>query len=279
MEIIFRTDEDLRKLVAINEMFGPPDSPLRRVGGYAPLVSKEFYIAIQVFNFLQTLSREEEDQVWLTLLGEKEAKKAFSGTALSDLRKLLAEIDFPLNEEGFRKVKHFSEKFRVNVANAEDWIKKIFGKSLPEKVVVIPFGYPLTFSSSGTVLVRSPVVVGMTMGYRSEKVYLGVLLHEILHALVRDEMKSSRLPGASNWFEEALLDYFVPDGILAEKIGLFEKLDLEELKKKNLRCRRYAAGDSEKLFPIIKEYYEVCGKKTIWEFLRENGFGSYLKGR
>lgn len=277
MEIIFRTDEDIRKLVAVYDMLAPPDSPLRRVGGYAPLVSKELFVAVQALNLLRSLDCGRQGSVWLALLGEKGAERSLSEAKFSHLKKLLAEIDFPLDKKGFRRVKRFSEKFQINADKAKVWVKKIFGKSLPEKVVIIPFGYPLYFSNSGTMLVRSPVVVGMTMGYRDDKTYLGVLLHEILHALVKDEIKRPRSSYPSGWFEEALLGYFVPGGILAEKIGLLKKLDLEELRERNAQGRRYAAEESEKLFPVMKEYYPICGKKTIWEFLKEKGFGNYLK--
>jgi hypothetical protein len=277
MKLIYRTDKELRNLVAVNQMFGPPDSPFRRADGYASFISKEFYIAAQVAALYCALGREEQEAIWLSLLGDRSVKIPLSGEEFSRLRKLLSEVESPLDEAAFKKVKRFSGMLQENIEKADYWTRKIFGVPLPEEVIIIPFGCPISWSNSGTCLVRSPVVVGMTMGYRDHRAYLAVILHEVLHALVGPRIKQPVPPRPENCFEEALLDYFVSDGILAEKAGFLDKLDLNNLKRENARYRGWAAEESEKLFPVMKEYYPICGEKTIWEFLREKGLGDYLR--
>lgn len=268
------TDESLRKLVTIHQMFGPPDSPFRRVGDFAPLISREFLAAVEIDVVFRSLGKKEKEKVWRQFLagGEKARRDP---PKIKRLKELLGKFELPLDATGLRRIRGFSAKVLALSGKASSWVKKIFGKPLPDKVVVIPYGYPIPWSKSGTRLISSPVLIGMTTGYRDYRSFFDVLLHEILHALVKDRI---RKPDRS-WFEEALLDYFVPDGILSEKLGLIGKLDLGKHLERVVQSRSYAAEAARKLFPVIEKYYPICGQVNVWEFLRENGLESYLEKR
>ena len=79
-----------------------------------------------------------------------------------------------------------------------------------------------------------------------------------------------------SYFEEALLDYFCPYGIISEKIGLIKRSTLKDYHQHNIKSRPYSAKISGVPLPIIKDYYKNINNSTIWEFLNDKNFDSLL---
>ena len=119
----------------------------------------------------------------------------------------------------------------------------------------------------GTSLSSNPSIIALQI-YRYDKKIIGVLLHEFAHSLLKVSMPPNLTELKSAFFEDALLDYFAPYGILDMKIGLIKSLDIEVHQKEQETLRPYSSGTSRMLLPIMKEYYPVCGEKTIWRFLK-----------
>lgn len=278
MQLFFRKETRLKKLVAISQIFGPPDSAVRRMIDYAPYIGKEFGQASQIYNLLSFRSRNEHAKFYRAFLEKDETKKKRIITRMGkgQVFDLLDHLDIPEKEQSYyRSIEDGLRKMISTKGNVADkWVKKIFGKPLPRKVYVIPFENYSRSSTSGTLLIENPPAVGLGGNFRNSKHLFGVFLHEVLHAVVDPIIREG-----NSSFEEALLDYFVPHGILAEKFGLIKKFDFAAHKKKVLQNRKCSADESEKLASVMQEYRSILGKKTIWQFLQEKGFGYYLKNR
>ena len=121
-------------------------------------------------------------------------------------------------------------------------------------------------------MTNNPVILGNIINgnYKSANEIIDVLQHELLHSLIFRQ-NSLKLKENNN-FEEALLDYFAPFGMLSSKVGLIDNYNLEKQWKKANLLRPYASNESNELLPVMKKYQKVCGKMTIWAFLYKNGF-------
>lgn len=103
---------------------------------------------------------------------------------------------------------------------------------------------------------------------------MGVITHELLHSLI--DKYEVLAPNDGSYFEEALLDYFCPNGILAEKLGLTKKMDIGYYHSRNTNMRPYSLEMSKRLLSHIEAYYNISPKETIWQFLSERGFEKYI---
>lgn len=106
MNIVFKRDLDLRKLVAIHQMFGPPDSPARRMQAYAPLVSREFWAASQISNFLKFRTKKECKEFYLAMMesGEEKRRLKLKRMKMTQASELLKEVSLPPMNESYFKV-------------------------------------------------------------------------------------------------------------------------------------------------------------------------------
>ncbi len=77
-------------------------------------------------------------------------------------------------------------------------------------------------------------------------------------------------------FEEALFDYFVPYGILAEYLDLYKRIEMVDLCSRNMKRRPYASSMSRRLLPYMEHYFKNPPDETIWEFLNKNGFDKQI---
>lgn len=274
MRLIFNKDERLRKLIMIYQTFSHSDSLAGCLAEYAPLLGDNFYNASMVFNRLCShLPRGNQDSFWMALSTEAGLEKKLNHR--SDVLELLNKVYIPPVKGEYLEEIESGIRSMYSKYTPEHWIKKIFGSSPPCDVFIIPYEVYLVDSRSASTLVRNPPIIcisGVSEKKREKLRIYSVFLHELLHCLVKDKLKKGTLP-----FEEALLDYFVPKGMLAEKLGLIKKLDMDKLCKRNKSRRINSGGESAQLLQAMKEYREICGKKTIWQFLREKGFGKYLK--
>jgi hypothetical protein len=160
-----------------------------------------------------------------------------------------------------------AEDFKNHEEKIGVWLLRIFGFKLPGKIDLV-LDCTHGRNSNGSCLSPNPSIVSLQIESYNNG-YPGVLLHELLHSLIG---KDGSIIGAAKNFEEALLDYFAPQGVLDEKVGLIKTLDIDEHQKSQERGRPYSIEESRRLLPVIKEYYKICGEKTIWRFLEEKRF-------
>ena len=151
----------------------------------------------------------------------------------------------------------------------EDGIKNFFGFKLPKKVYIL-INHTQFSGGSGFWFKDKNIVIILNIDfYRTH--YVSVMIHEILHALL-DEHKLNLL---SNSFdktkEEALLDYFSPDGVLDYYCGILKNFDLKKHYENQIFLRPDSKNAAKELFPYIQNYIKYnFGKKTVLQVLREN---------
>jgi len=105
---------------------------------------------------------------------------------------------------------------------------------------------------------------------------IAVIMHEMLHALILRHRIINRGKDRGEYFEEAVLDYFVPHGMLAQKLKIIEKGSVKDYYEYNLKNRKYAEKVSKELLPAMEEYEKLNAKSDIWTFLKAKGFGKYF---
>lgn len=268
MELVFNTNNTLRKLVKIWNMFGPPDSPANRMIRYANFFGNDFYLASQINKNLNEIKNRTE--LWTSLLDERvENIKHEKGDQL--LINQLIKLKIPMedgNNELFSNAKASIQKdFRKYEPEINKWLKKIFNFKLPGEANLIldyvPYGKK---GFSGSAISYNPIIVSLEFS-EYDKSMLGVILHEMLHSLISKDKKLQKFVNKKG-YEEPLLDYFSPDGILDWKIGLINTFNIEKHQRKQEESRPYAAEKSRSLLPHMKEYYDLCGKTTVWKFLQ-----------
>jgi hypothetical protein len=146
------------------------------------------------------------------------------------------------------------------------WMDRIFGFGLPERVEFV-FNLHSEHFRSGSFLNSEPTIVSLQANGKDSGA-ISTLIHEILHAQISRNELLGDTPQA-HIFGEALLGYFAPDGMLDERIGISAHVDIDQIYARNSAMRPSAANASLALLPAMKEYYWICGTKTIWQFLTE----------
>lgn len=270
MELVLNTNARIRKLVAVWNLFGPVNSPMRRMLEYdSRFLSKEIRVAHKVYKEMERLSGSKNDKdFWKAFLdrNQSSARKKYS-----KLVKLLGTLKVPMGKEKgafFRKTSRSLVKdLEVYNSRISIWVKKIFGFNVPHKVDLVLDRSPLK-GDRGASLLSNPSIISLQI-YRYDKRIIGVLLHEILHSLIGNSANLKSKRARCGYAEEALLDYFTPYGILDRKIGLTNSLNIEKHQKEQERLRPYSAETSRALLSAIKEYYSACGETTIWSFLKK----------
>ncbi len=279
MELIFEDNKDFKKVVQLSNIFGPPDGLTNVMRDYPMLFSSTF---LELFSINKDVTglQHRNKTLYEYLLGVSispaEAEKCKS--IIERLRSVdMHNGDFSDIEKEFR-VK-ISRLYKENAENISKEIEQLFGFSLPRLLVVVVGRNFRPHSISGSGLYYSKASDMCLISLQLENgeflenvdIYLKVLLHELLHQLI-EKYKIIDTDEDRDHFEEALLDYFVPDGILAEKLDLIEKLDIVRLHRNNIRLRIYSEYASTRLLPHIEEYYKSAPKETIWQFLKARGF-------
>ncbi len=194
--------------------------------------------------------------------------------------RLLQNLKIPLLKETDLLFKKLEKEIDVSIKVYENkintWFYKIFGFNLPKKVTMILAENYNSNSSAASFLTNNPIILGniINENYKSANEIIDVLQHELLHSLIFRQ-NSLKLKENNN-FEEALLDYFAPFGMLSSKVGLIDNYNLEKQWKKANSLRPYASTESNELLPVMKRYQKVCGRMTIWNFLYKNGFKNYI---
>ncbi len=279
MKIIYRTDAMARKLLLIYQLFS--SRSINGLKSYSQFFGKDFFIAAQIHNeVFSNLNRADSQKLRLAMLSNEPIKDRSLLERKENATRLLQNLKIPLLKETdllFKKLeKEIDVSIKVHENKINTWFYKIFGFNLPKKVtMILAENYNPNFSAASS-LTNNPVIFGSIINenYKSANEIIDVLQHELLHLLIFRQ-NSLKLKENNN-FEEALLDYFAPFGMLSSKVGLIDNYNLEKQWKKANALRPYASNESNKLLPVMKRYQKVCGRMTIWDFLYKNGFKNLI---
>jgi hypothetical protein len=273
MEIIVNTNVLIRKLMRVYNLSSPIEPTLRMLK-YADFFGPDFYKASLVLRMLYGPRQQDvHTDVLVSLLDRNVSKDTKGDERANELRSLLEGINLQsmkIDAELSESAKNGLPRDYANIeAKASEWIKKIFGFELPERLDVIFDINPR--SGQGLFISDSPPLIALSYPeYGISNV--GVLLHEMMHFLISKNGMKARLRNADPMLEETLNDYFCPGGILDEKVGLLDKkMNLEAHQKEQVMFRPASRQLSDRLMPLMKEYLLICGDETIWKFLEKKG--------
>ncbi len=279
MKIIYRTDAMARKLLLIYQLFS--SRSINGLKSYSQFFGKDFFIAAQIHNeVFSNLNRADSQKLRLAMLSNEPIKDRSLLERKENATRLLQNLKIPLLKETDLLFKKLEKEIDVSIKVYENkintWFYKIFGFNLPKKVTMILAENYNSNSSAASFLTNNPIILGniINENYKSANEIIDVLQHELLHSLIFRQ-NSLKLKENNN-FEEALLDYFAPFGMLSSKVGLIDNYNLEKQWKKANALRPYASNESNKLLPVMKRYQKVCGRMTIWDFLYKNGFKNLI---
>ncbi|MDE1761888.1 MAG: hypothetical protein KGH59_02280 [Candidatus Micrarchaeota archaeon] len=290
MKIYFRNELRLRKLLFIYDL-GAPGALTSAMKEVPWIFGDRLAYSVKIYDEYISDARYH-NRVWYAL-ATNNRPRILTNKEYSNLITLLDKIDVPILSEGdqfFEKLIGGLQKvYNTNEERIAKHIKDVFGFKMPKEATVIlsesgsrrlSFGGGLAFDKK-----RNSVIFGLGVGRNTKswnKTTMAVFIHELLHKLIAmNGTLKKKVDGDENpqYFEEAVLDYFVPNGILGEKLGLMEKKDISSHKKKNDAQREVAKGISDRLLIPIKEYSKSYGKVTIWNFLAKRGFAKYINNK
>ncbi|MDE1827764.1 MAG: hypothetical protein KGH65_01230 [Candidatus Micrarchaeota archaeon] len=286
MKISFRTDKNLRKLFFIYQL-GAPGAITSAMWAYPSLFGERLENSVKIYN-KYIRSRRYENKVWYALKSDN--PKIIGAKEYSDLLELLDGVKGNLlddNDPSFKKLSSgIKKEYRKNAKKIEKHVMAVFGFKMPKSATVILSETENPSSVNGGAMSSNKkdysVIFGMGIGEKNRsdfKIIIGVFVHEILHrAIDMNGTLKEEKPGerGREQFEEAVLDYFVPEGILSQKVGLVDKLEIEEYKKKMDRNRPDSKEITDQLLEPMREYYKSYGKETVWKFLAKRGFAKYI---
>ncbi len=271
MEIIVNTNPLIRKFLRIHYMSSPRE-PTKDLFKFADFFTPNFYRAAQISDMIYGQDRRGvESALQLSLLDRNISR---DDEYSKDFKDLLESIDIQSITTSTELVEAAKNKLIEDYAKFSNaistWIEKIFGFKLPDRLDVILDMSP--WFGQGVFISDDPPLVAVSIE-KYETRDIGILLHETLHYLMRRNGMSGKMQGIDPVFEETLMDYFCPYGILDEKIGILgHEMDIEGHSKQQIRLRPLSAQLSKKMLPLMEEYYRICGNETIWDFLRKKGF-------
>jgi hypothetical protein len=194
-------------------------------------------------------------------------KKVIEGYGDGQISYLLNMVNIPLehNDELFKKMEEkITSEINEYWKQAGVWIKKIFGFELPDTLNIL-LDITERNGRHGLFISTNPPTIAIQVDKNDnlKNRFITPILHETLHVLLNQREMGG---------DEALLSYFAPHGILDMKLGLEPEISIDELHRFQVANRLNIKPELDRLLPYIKEYYKICGEKTIWDFLKEKGY-------
>lgn len=259
MQLKFSLEPRARKLFDLSQIFGAMRLPPAMLQ-YPYFFGKTFQNAVAVEAY-GAKRRKNYGKLLLELT---------DGNIDGELSDLLERLDISIGDEAFlNSVKErLSSDFEKYESALTQNIKRIFGFELPESAMVV-LGQ-CSYGSAGSMLHSDgkKVVIGFATSTAENNPRLfGVLVHELMHGLVREKnifYKSREAQDA----EELLLEYSVPEGLLAWKIGITEKPDFQFSYENSIR-RGYREADSKKIKEVVERYAASDEDSVIWDSVKE----------
>ncbi len=167
------------------------------------------------------------------------------------------------------KMKEFSrmllKDYLIYQREIELRVKEIFGVTFPDKAYII-LNFPKSHRSGGASLSEKPPILTLRAETYTTK-YVFIIIHELLHSIV--DFESYEIGKVET---EALLDYFVPNGIIEYKMGLIKDFNLSKNHAIQTVLRPESTNASKLLLSYMEKYITKGSHKTIFEFLQENGY-------
>ncbi len=274
-DIGFIEDETPRKLLCLIDLFS--DRSVLKLGKkYPGLFGQDFRTAQDVYErFLS--NRELSRDLWTDLV----IKKRPRGEVAEGLKQLtFYQSEQKHAELAKRQIMADYESEKDDIAS---YFGKIFGFSPPKKLLIILLQTGAESGSTGRCIAINDSQTAL-IGYlfstdeitNKKSMVLGIILHELLHSLIESNGILNRKNPDSYLFEETLVDYFLPNGILSHRLKHSEPRDIDIYQKENIIFRPSSKSMSEGLLPIIKEYDDSFAERTIWEHLKKSAFRIYL---
>lgn len=282
MELTFVENDETKRVLYLYDTFGPPDALPRGMRESPMLFGESFYKISKLNKKIRTLPRGYES-VFKYLFKERQNE-----IELSDCKEIIQQTQFiPISEDDtwselatkFKEsVKGFFSNKSTEIA---EQLKAMFGFDLPKSIVIALAQNFEPRSGSGSRIYYSETEDKCYISYRLGKeqdfgICIGIILHELIHCLIQKYAIVDK-QNDKDYFEEALLDYFVPTGLLAADLGLTKKKDARYYHICNTTKRRYSAEMSARLLPFIDEYCKNRQGQNIWQFLEKRGFDSYMQ--
>ncbi len=267
MKIIINSNKYIRLLVSIHNLFGPEDSMAKKMLNESELFGKEFHLTAQIYTDIKTnIKKSGQNKFWTLFLDKNMPKTKQKYPNL--IKKLNQLIKLNNKNKTSKEISNqIIKNFKKHETKINYLLNNIFLFNLPEEVNLI-VDYDITTSFTGSSLSYDPVIISVQMPEYANKI-MTISLHEILHSLIN---KNKTIPEDKYRFEEALLDYFAPRGIIDEKLNLINNFNIKERFEQIIFNRPYVKEEAQKLLPIIKNYYKVSEKTNIWKFLKKSGY-------
>lgn len=282
MELLFVENDETKRILYLYDTFGPPDALPRGMRETPMLFGETFYKASKLNGEIRNLPRGYES-IFKYLFKEKQ-----DGAEVSGCKEIVRQAQFiPVPEDdtwpglATRFKDNLTGFFSAKRIEISEQLKATFGFDLPRSLTIALAQNFGPHSGSGSRLYYSEAEDECYISYRlgkeqDHKIYIGIVLHELLHCLIQKYGIIDK-QNDKDYFEEALLDYFVPNGILSGRLGLSQEKDIVYYHNSNTAMRRYSTETSRKLLPHIEEYYKSSSRETIWQFLAKRGFDNCIR--
>ncbi len=280
MKLTITTNSNAQKILGVYDIFFTPGNLQTVVKGYSSIL--DFYDAYRnVIEAANLLYNSKNEQV---------AFKRFPSIDKTT-RILLDAIDMPKLQPnvycndtaessgvlaGIGKIA--SDIFHSKESEIRDNFSRMLEAKLPEQITLIlaeKKGFDNDMVVGGHALNADPAVIGCYLSHVAHKdperlgrELLCVALHELLHLLLP---RKSGLIGTHdhNLYEEALVSYLAPEGILTGQLGLSEPISVDRTCERMVAARPYLKSYAEMLLPAMKRYTSANGG-SFWEFVNTN---------
>ena len=267
MELKFIGNELLYKALVLYNSFGPPDSIYNAFRKNPELLGEGFLNALELDNEVQKL-KGNYGTLFCHILGIKKSEEC--KMIVSRLRKSVHLLELSEDYTAAAKKAIISEYGSM----AEDISKSIidaFGEPIPKTVYVCLLRKAYIRGGGGSNIYSTKDSTYISVDVPSKrferddaKAIMGIIIHEVLHGIVNNHDKGKLLK--KDWRDEALVNYFAPDGMLTARLGLSKLIKPPEIHKNVVARNRYFKDASEMLLPVMNRYARSRGRK-IWEFL------------
>jgi hypothetical protein len=259
MKLKITTDQWAQKLLMLYDLCATPN--------YLPKMMREYPEIFKERRFQEV--SEAYEAVAGKIPGILFGKVPLGGRAIEAMNRIQLADRGSLNSVA----KIGSRMFHEAEPRISRFISSMFEVTLPDEITLILLEKESggkNAATGGCMLCSEPLVIGCYVERTGDddtglvNSMLCILLHELLHGILPH--KNFKGPHSSSNYEEALISYFAPDGILAERLGLIRRKSVDEYFSNNFSLRPNLKGCATKLLPMIKKYYK-SGIDPVWKFV------------
>jgi hypothetical protein len=282
LKLVFKNNNNLTRAIWLYKSFGSPSSLTSAARYYPAIFGKQFYNTAKINYDINSLANR-----YRTLFAFLFSEKMDDNTKVKCqkiIKRLEKTIYMPKENSSVEEIRDkLSGVYHSKEGKIKKEFKNIFDFNLPDQLFVVLTGalyHDDQLSGSGLYSNSKNLAISLEVSYENKskdyiQTALSVLLHELLHILIQKNNKLTYNSG--DYFEEALIDYFVPHGIISRNLGIEKRDTINDYFEYNAKVRPYAKEISEKLLPILEEYNKMNNKENIWNFLKKKGLSKYIK--